>query len=270
MYQWTFFNDDFAESKKTALHYTDLAIQRAYGVFDFFKVIGGVEQSIDEHLNRFYNSASEMRLEIRFNRLELKDIIQKLILKNEFRYGGMKITLTGGYSEDGFEIAKPNLIIACVQLPDVLPDAWKKGIELVTYQHQRQLPHIKTIDYIMPIWLRPVIQSKHADDVLYCSNNIVTECPRSNFYIVTDNKLITPKENILKGITRKRILHAASRFLEVEEREVTLHDVYHASGALISSTSKIVLPVNRIDHKQFKSSLSISERLRDLLNEDAA
>jgi len=271
MNQWTFFNDDFTESNKTALHYTDLSIQRAYGVFDFFKVVDGVEQSIEDHLGRFYFSASEMRLDLKYNRSELKDIIRKLIQKNEFKEGGIKITLTGGYSEDGYEIAKPNLIIACLLLPQTAPDAWKKGIQLITYPHQRQLPHIKTIDYIMPIWLKPFIKSKNADDVLYCSNNKVTECPRSNFYIVTsDNKLITPKEHILKGITRKRILNTASGFLQVEEREVTIEDVYNASGAFISSTSKIVLPVNRVDKKEFKFSFSIAEKLRLELEQSTA
>jgi branched-chain amino acid aminotransferase len=266
MSPWTFFNDDFAESKKTSLHYTDLSIQRAYGIFDFFKVIDGVEQSIDDHMERFYFSASEMRLEIKFTLPELKGIIKKLIQKNEFSNGGIKITLTGGYSEDGYEIATPNLIIACLQLPNVLPDVWKKGINLVTYTHQRQLPHIKTIDYIMPIWLKPFIKSKNADDVLYCSNNVATECPRSNFYIVTiDNKLITAKENILKGITRKKILKAASQILEIEERAITLDDVYNATGAFISSTSKLVQPVNRIDQKEYTSSLTISEKIRDHL-----
>lgn len=263
MNTWTFFNDDFAESKKTSLHYTDLSIQRAYGVFDFFKVIDGIEQSIDDHLERFYFSASEMRLAIKFSRSELKGVIKKLIEKNEFKNGGIKITLTGGYAEDGYDIATPNLIIACLQLPNVLPDDWKKGIDLITYPHQRQLPHIKTIDYIMPIWLKPFVKSKNADDVLYYSNNIVTECPRSNFFIVTyENKLVTAKENILKGVTRKKILKAASQFIEIEERAVTLDDVYNATGAFISSTSKLVLPVNRIDHKEYSSSLTISEKIR--------
>jgi branched-chain amino acid aminotransferase len=151
-------------------------------------------------------------------------------------------------------------------LPNVLPNAWRKGIQLITYPHQRQLPHIKTIDYIMPIWLKPFIKSKNADDVLYCSQNIVTECPRSNFYIVTNNnKLITAKEKILKGITRKKIIKAAAQFLEIEEREIALEDVYNATGAFISSTSKLVLPVNRIDQKQFTSSVTISEKIRDQL-----
>ena len=268
MITWTFFNDDFTESKKTSLHYSDLSIQRAYGVFDFFKVIDGTEQFIDEHLERFYFSACEMRLELKFNRNELKSIIHQLIQKNEFRNGGIKITLTGGYSEDGFEIAEPNLIISCHLLPNAAPDAWRKGIELITYSHQRQLPHIKTIDYIMPIWLKPFIKSKGADDVLYCLNNNVTECPRSNFYIITsDNILITPKEHILKGVTRSKILKAASKFLEVQERTVTLKDVYNATGAFISSTSKLVLPVTRVDHKQFTSSITISETLREKLHQ---
>lgn len=267
MIAWTFLNDEFVESKKATLHYTDLSIQRAYGVFDFFKVTDGIEQSVDDHLDRLYSSAYHMRLNIGYDKLQMKDLIHKLIQKNEFRNGGIKITLTGGYSEDGYELGKPNLIIACHSLPTSSPESWKQGIQLITYRHQRQLPDIKTIDYIMPIWLRPFIKSKHADDVLYYNQDLVTECPRSNFFIVTeDNRLITPKDNILKGITRKKVLSSASSIFEIEERNITLNEVYNAGAAFISSTSKLIVPVIRIDNKHYSRSINVSEKLRKELN----
>src|SRR5206468_6489838 len=140
----------------------DLSIQRAYGIFDFLKVIDSKEQFLDDHHERFYLSAKAMRLEAGYDKNNLVKIIHELIEKNALRNGGIKITLTGGYSEDGYQIGQPNLIIACSNINK--PIALHQGIKLITYPHQRQLPHIKTIDYIMPLWLQPIIKNHNADD----------------------------------------------------------------------------------------------------------
>ena len=84
---------------------------------------------------------------------------------------------------------------------------FEKGIELVTWPHQRQLPAVKSIDYVMAIWLQPWMKKNGADDVLYHNNGTVTECPRANFFLVMeDGRLVTPAENILEGVTRKKLL----------------------------------------------------------------
>jgi D-alanine transaminase/branched-chain amino acid aminotransferase len=252
MNKWTFFNGEFQEDSETKLHYTDLSIQRAYGIFDFLKVVDGKEQFVDDHLERFYMSAQAMRLEAGFDKSNLIKIIHELIEKNELRNGAIKITLTGGYSEDGYQPGRPNLIIGCNIINK--PIAYNEGIKLITYPHQRQLPHIKTIDYIMPLWLQPVIKSHNADDVLYITGDTVTECPRSNFFIIDkDGRLITPENNILKGVTRKKVLEASEEIVEIVERDVAITDVYNAAEAFITSTTKMILPVKYINDHHFKS-----------------
>lgn len=245
--QFVFINNEFTEAEKASVAISDLALLRGYGIFDFLKTIDGKPLFIDDHLQRFFYSASQMHLPVGKTLDELKAIIHALMLKNNLSVSGIRLTLTGGYSADGYTVATPNLIITeqPLQLPTQV--IFDKGLKLATYAHQRQLPHVKTTDYLMAIWLQPWVKQKAADDILYHINGVVTECPRANFFIVTkEDVIITPTQNILEGITRKRLLHMQLPF-KVVTGTVTVADIATAKEAFIASTTKYVLPVVQVD-----------------------
>ena len=246
-----FVNNAFVPAGKAVVPVTDLAVQRGYGIFDFLKTIGNRIIFPKEHLDRFYYSAAQMQLNIPFSASELMQLLEELVRKNNMGDSGIKITLTGGASEDGYSIQTPSLIITQQKLVMPGPDVFEKGIRLVTYQHQRQLPHVKTIDYLMAIRLQPWIKEKSAADVLYHNNGVISECPRANFFIVTRNKeLQTPSRNMLQGITRAKLLEQAKKHLKVVEKDITVEDATKAAEAFITSTTKGVLPVIAIDGKE--------------------
>jgi branched-chain amino acid aminotransferase len=255
-----FLNDQFVPEEKAVLHISDLSIQRGYGVFDFFKVLNSVPVFLQEHLDRFYFSAGQMRLDIEYSKEELKKIIFELFEKNNTADTGVRITLTGGCSPDGYQLFTPNLVISLRAFTSSIEDQFQKGIKLVTYQHQRQLPHVKTIDYLMAIWLQPFIKQNNADDVLYHRNGVVSECPRSNFFIVThDNKIITPSKNILKGVVRSKLFEAAKANFEIEERELSIDEIKTAREAFVSSTTKTIIPVRQVDEHIFQEKNSVTK-----------
>jgi D-alanine transaminase/branched-chain amino acid aminotransferase len=99
----------------------------------------------------------------------------------------------------------------------------------------------------MAIWLQPLIKEKGADDVLYQVNGLVSECPRSNFFIVTADDTVVTATQPLKGIIRMKTLEIARRQFKVEERELTLEEAYGAKEAFITSTTKHILPVVQLD-----------------------
>ena len=254
-----FINDEFVPEEKALLHVSDLAVQRGYGVFDFFKVVNSVPVFLQEHLDRFYFSAEQMRLNLPYSKDELKKIVFELIEKNNSANTGVRITLTGGYSPDGYQVFKPNLVVALRPFTPPTEDQFQNGIKLLTYQHQRQLPQVKTIDYLMAIWLQPFIKENKADDVLYHQNGWVSECPRSNFFIVThENKIITPSKNILKGVMRSKLIEVAKTSFEIEERELSIDEIKTAKEAFISSTTKTIIPVSEIDEYIFPKGNSIT------------
>lgn len=243
-------NGGLVAADKAFLLINDLTIQRGYGIFDFFKTLNGRPVFLEDHLDRFYYSAEQMRLYVGKSREQLKALLSELMQQNNIANSGVRITLTGGYSADGYTMDKPNMIIT--QQPLVpYNDAESAGLKLITYAHQRQMPHIKTIDYLMAIWLQPLIKERGAQDVLYHQNERVSECPRANFFIVmTGGKIVTPANNLLKGIIRKQVLKHFGREFEMEERDVTINEIYASNEAFITSSTRNIWPVAAVDGNQ--------------------
>jgi D-alanine transaminase/branched-chain amino acid aminotransferase len=245
LYVWV--NDSLIPADEAQLNITDLAIQRGYGIFDFFKTIDGKPVFLEDHLDRFFRSAVLMRLHVNQSRDEIRSMITKLIDKNDISDSGVKVILTGGFSPDGFNIAEPNLIITQqgFQIPRSMPE---HGVSVITHEYQRQFSNAKTLDYLQAIWLQPVLKEKKADDVLYHSNGLIRECPRANFFIVTsDDKVLTPECEMLKGVSRKQVLIISEGMYVTEARDVTLDELRNAKEAFITSTTKNILPVVQVD-----------------------
>ncbi|MVN89559.1 aminotransferase class IV [Mucilaginibacter aquatilis] len=243
---YTVINDQFIPAHEAQLHVSDLAVNRGYAIFDFFKTQNGKPVFIEDHLDRFYQSARFMHLDINHTRDELKALLRELMDKNNLPYSGIRITLTGGYADDGYTLAKSNMIIT-QQAIKVKP-LNIEGIKLATYSHQRQFAQAKTIDYQMAIWLQPYMREQGADDLLYHHNNIVRECPRANFFIVTqNNEILTTATDVLKGIIRKQVLSLANTGFTIKEQDISLDDVLNCKEAFITSTTKNILSVTQIN-----------------------
>lgn len=238
-------NGEIMQANSLCISASDLAIQRGYGIFDFLVTVNSKPIFLEDHIRRFYSSALSMHLPVLLNQSALIDAIDQLMQKNNLPNSGIRITLTGGDSPDGYSIGNPNLIIS--QSPfNYQNQVFEKGLKLISYEHQRQLPFIKTIDYLKAIYLQPTIKSAGADDVLYFFNGLVTECPRANFFMVTVNgEVLTPKDNILHGVTRKHVLNLKG--YTIKEANITLEMLASAKEAFISSSTKNILPVTAIN-----------------------
>jgi D-alanine transaminase/branched-chain amino acid aminotransferase len=263
MANWVFFQDQFIEEEKALIHFKDLSFQRGYGIFDFFRLVGNSPLFLNDHLDRFYASARNMHLPVALERETLKKAISDLIQKNDQPNTGVRLSLTGGYSTDGFNIGSPNFLISQHTFDLPTDEQVQKGIRLLSYNYQRALPHIKSIDYLMAIWLQPQRLAAGADDILYTKAGWVSECPRSNFFLLTgENKLVTPAAEALAGITRKKVIELAKGELTVEERPVSVEEFKSAKEAFITSTTKQILPVSAIDDTVFPQNKITCELLR--------
>ena len=233
---------------KAFLHISDLAVQRGYGIFDFFKILNNTPLFLDDYLHRFYESARLMHLPVPLTPDELKNVLYQLMDKNQIPQSGIKMVLTGGYSPDGYTPAAPNLLITQQPITLLTEAQVQQGIKVITHAYIRDLAEAKTINYSTGIRLQPHMRAQAAQDILYHQNGIITECPRSNFFIVTpDNRVITPAKDVLKGITRKNVLRVASQKYITQEGVVTLADIATAKEAFTTSTTKQVLPIVQVD-----------------------
>lgn len=272
---YAYIHPDIIDVSKATLHISDLSIQRGYGIFDFFKINSGHVFFLQDYLDRFYASAATMRLEVPLDREGITQLIFELVKRNNLPESGIKIILTGGYSTDGFQPGKPNMIM--MQNPLVIPPTEQllKGISVITYEYVRDVPGVKTINYTTGIWLLEKLREENAADVLYHHNGLVSEFPRSNFFIVRqDGTVVTAADNVLKGVTRKNVLALAKARGKVIEADITHEDVYTAREAFLTSTTKRIVPVIRVndrvigDGKAGATSQALLEDLIALEEED--
>jgi D-alanine transaminase/branched-chain amino acid aminotransferase len=200
-----------------------------------------------DHLERFRNSAEELRLPINLTDEEIASIIEELILRSQVVDVGIRMVITGGYSLDSMAVTDPNFMIILEQLPVIEEEVYTKGVSLKTFEYLREEPVIKSTHYLNAIKLQPMKEQYGVWDLLYYYEDGVLESPRNNFFIFKDKVLITPRDHVLKGVTRKKILELASGVFEVQERKLSLDELWEADEAFISGTTKHILPVVTID-----------------------
>lgn len=245
---YAYVNHQIQPFHEASLHISDLSIQRGYGVFDFLKMKGSKALFVDDYLERFYQSARLMELQVPVTQEELKANVIELAQRNNLEQSGIKMILTGGYSENGYDPGNPNLLL--IQQPLILPDQAKvnKGIKIITYEHAREMAQAKTINYTTGIRLIKQIKEKGAEDVLYHLKGGVLEFPRCNFFLIQqDDTIMTPAQGVLQGITRKNVLELAGRKYKAVAGAVTLEDIEQAKEAFLTSTTKRILPVVQVD-----------------------
>jgi branched-chain amino acid aminotransferase len=252
MKSFCYINGKILQFEKARVGASDIGILRGFGIYDGIKMYKGAPFRLDDHYRRFKNSAKFMGLKVTISRPELLKIILNLSKKFKSRNPNIKLILTGGPTINSIEFSnKAATFYVIAEESKSLPqEYYTEGCSLITHEHQRTYPEIKTINYITAVLLQRNRKKDKALEILYVSDGKVLECSTSNFFIVKNRVIITPKNNILLGITRKNIIEIAHEVgLKIEEREVTLAEMMGADEAFITSSYKEVVPVVKIDNK---------------------
>ncbi len=262
-----YYNGQISAFNQTGMSLNDLLIQRGYGIFDYLRVVDNQPLFVADHLERLQQSATFMHMELPHSKEAILKIVLELVAKNNMPYSGLKLIVSGGDSSDGYTLEKPNLTIVQQPLPVPSNQFSVSPFVLMSHPFQRQLPQVKTTDYLMAIYLQPKLKAFGGHDILYTNDGMLRECPRSNFFLISEEgHIITPKDDILKGITRKNILAAAiENGIQVEERPIALAEIKTAKGAFIASSTKRIIPVSKIDESIIATDSPILEKVFNLL-----
>jgi branched-subunit amino acid aminotransferase/4-amino-4-deoxychorismate lyase len=252
MKKYCYFNGKIIEENKAKLSLDDIGVLRAYACFDFLRTHNGKPFLFDNHWKRFQKSANILNLKIPISKQKVKAIIQKLLTKNKFKESNIRIVLTGGKIKNGmdYDKSKPNFYILITKVHKSPKSFYEKGVKLITYEYQRENFEAKTINYITGIKLNKLLKRQKANDVLYTINKKILETSTGNFFIINDNKLITAKTNVLMGTTRNLLIRLAKKEFKIEERDVLLTELKSADEALITSTTRGIMPVVKIDEQK--------------------
>lgn len=242
-----YFNGQFIDETEALPITKELSFLRGFAIFDFFGVRGGVPLFVEDYMDRFYRSASLVGMEVPVSRVNLIRDIHELIKRNGLRKAYCKIILSGGYSEDGFRPSEPNLYIMPQPLNEHPEERYIEGVNIITDAYKREVPEVKTTNYMHAIMKIPAMDAADAVEVLYHDDGLIRECSRCNIFLIKDGKLITPASEILKGITRKQILKVARPDYDIEERDVKVSELAQADEVVITSSTKMLFPVVKID-----------------------
>lgn len=262
-----YYDGHISSFSATGMSLNDLLIQRGYGIFDYLRVVDNKALFVEDHLDRLYQSASIMHMEVPQSKDAILKIVLELVEKNDMPYSGLKLIVSGGDSSDGYTLEQPRLTIIQQPLPKPSNNFTISPFTLMSHPFQRQLPQVKTTDYLMAIYLQPKLKAFGGQDILYTHEGMIRECPRSNFFLISDQgHIVTPKDQVLKGITRKNILTAAlENGIQVEERPIALEEIKTAKGAFIASSTKRIIPISKIDESVIPTDSSILEKVFNLL-----
>ncbi|MCP3943173.1 MAG: branched-chain amino acid aminotransferase [Desulfobacteraceae bacterium] len=242
----------YIPSDKAVIPVDDLSILRGYGVFDIMHTYKGRPYFLNEHIQRLENSAKKVGLALPWNRAKIKKIVlQTLILNPDIDEANIRIVVTGGSSPDFFTPkGNPRLIVMVTPIKKA-PDSWySNGIKTITIRQEREVPEAKVTSYIKAALALKKAEKQNAMEAIYVNKkNEVLEGTTSNLFAFLKNRLVTPNQGVLKGITRKVILSLGHRFFKVEERPLKLEELFQADEVFITGTNKMVVPVIQVDDK---------------------
>lgn len=241
-----YFNGTIAPTDQLAIGVTDLSLLRGYGLFDYFLTYNGRPFQWDWYWQRFQNSAQRMHLPLPLGKEETYAILMDLIERNGGINTAFRFVMTGGYSADSISIEKPNLLILTEAIHPVPPMQYEQGIKVILDEYVREMAEVKSTDYKRVILMAEAIRAAGASDLLYQRGGEISELSRSNFFIIKDDRLITPNRHILYGITRRTVIELAKNDFRIEERPVLLSELYDADEAFTTSSTKKVLPITQI------------------------
>ena len=191
-----------------------------------------------------------MHLLIPSSKRKIEEMVYNLLRKNHCDSARIKLVLTGGKLVGGldYDVRSANLFILAQKGISQKEQDYLKGVKLISYEHQRELSAAKNNDYITAVNIQSLRRKAGAAEILYTFEGNVLEATTSNFFIVKGNRLITPKDGVLLGIVRGKVIGLANRFMKVEERILKVSELRTADEAFISSTFRKVLPIVRINN----------------------
>ena len=254
------------------------------GVYDATATRNGVIYCLDDHIDRFFNSASMVEIEIPYTKDALKDLLKELVSKVDTTETNGETFLywqiTRGANVPRNHIfpagAKANLWVTVT--PRKLADIYRKD-KLISYEDVRfYMCNIKTLCLLPNVLASETAKRAGAEEcVMYRKEadgikNRVTEGAHTNVHCIKDGVLYTaPLDNlVLPGIARKNIIKVCNQLgIPVREEAFSLEFLMNADEVMLSSSSNFCIVATHVDDIPVGGKApDILRKIQDALVED--
>ncbi|MBI4137577.1 aminotransferase class IV family protein [Candidatus Roizmanbacteria bacterium] len=252
--------------KKQTLHYVhdswveeptislfDLSVIRGFGIFDFLRTYHKKPFKLSEHVDRLFRSAKQLGITVPKTKSQIEKIVLAGIQKNNYKECIARIVVSGGVSPDGISKTDTSTFaVLFTEAKDYPLSYYTKGVKIISREFERSYPQAKSLNYLTAVNVLSEAKKEDAIEVLYLDHHRhILEGTTSNFFAVIGGKLITPKENILFGITRNVVVTLAQKLrIPLLETDLLYSQIPLFDEACITASNKEVMPVVKIDDQQ--------------------
>lgn len=270
-----YYNGHYDEIENMYIPMTDRVCWFGDGIYDATYSHNHKIFDLDAHLNRFFNSARLLDINMPVEKQELAELLRELVLKvddgDQFVY--IQLTRGSGLRSHIYSNGTQNKANLWITLtPSSVEDTYKP-IDVITYEDKRfEYCNCKTLNLIPSCLAATAAERAGCDEAIFHRGDIVTECAHSNVSIFKDGKVITHPldDKVLPGTARIRLLAFAEKLgYAVEEREYTLDELMQADEIVVHSTGSFCIPVRSVDGKAVGSKApEMLRRIQDALVAD--
>jgi branched-chain amino acid aminotransferase len=255
---WVYLDGKFVPAEDAAVSVYDHGLLYGDGVFEGIRAYSGRVFRLEEHVERLYDSAKAIMLEIPMTQEEMCDAILETLRKNGLTDAYIRPLVTRGVGDLGLDprkCAKPTVMVISQKWEAMYGDLYEVGLTAVTVTVRRNSsaalpPNIKSLNYLNNILAKIEANVKGGNEAIFLDDvGNVSEGSGDNIFVVKEGKILTPHTlNNLKGITRKAVIEAAlARGYSVEGVHLGIFDLYTADEIFVTGTAAEVAPVTKID-----------------------
>ncbi|MDD4879659.1 MAG: branched-chain-amino-acid transaminase [Candidatus Omnitrophica bacterium] len=232
------------------------------GVFEGIRTYDGLIFKLKEHIDRLYQSAHAIMLEIPMAKDEMVEAVKKTLRENEMKDAYIRLIVTRGIGDLGLDprkCSKPTVIIITDKIKLYSQEFCEKGLEIVTISTQRNIhesvnPQIKSLNYLNNILAKvEAINAGVEEAIMLNSEGYVAECTGDNIFMVKGDALYTPPihSGVLRGITRGAVIDIAHlKEIPIHEEVLTRYDLFNADEMFLTGTAAEIIPVIKMDRRK--------------------
>jgi len=265
-----YLNGRFVPEEEASVSVFDHGFLYGDGVFEGIKAYDGRVFALDEHVDRFFESATSLQIVLPLSRDEMKEAILETLRRNKLKNAYIRPVASRGPGALGLDprnCSRATIVIivaADTQHPetDHGSSTGPKGIKVITSALRRNRPDtlspkIKSTNYLNNILAK--LQANAAgvqDAILLNTEGFVCELTGNNLFVVKNRRLLTPPlwHGVLDGVTRRTVLKIAAEVgIETAEEPLTLHDLYTSEECFCTATRIEIVPIVAVDGRQIGS-----------------
>jgi branched-chain amino acid aminotransferase len=254
-----YINGQFVNEREPQISVMDHGLLYGDGVFEAFRAYNGKIFQLDAHMNRLFDSARIIDLNIPLSKEEFKDIVMETVRRSGYKDCYIRPQVTRGVGSLGHDpgTCKESSVIVYVTPTPVLKKERSLRTIISSYRRPPAFilpPESKITHYMNNILAKMEARKRGADDaILLDIRGFVSEGCAWNIFLVKNKKVATPSisSSILRGITRDVVIHLLKEInIPVEERDITVSELFTADEIFGTGTGSGISPVIEINGRE--------------------